>query len=268
MKDALSILIKESRKFKIIDKEEIKILIDKAQRGDKIALDKVVKSNMRFVINLAKQFTIKGMDLDELIASGNEGLLTAIYKYDISKNVPFTSYAAFWIKQAMYTLIYYCRDTIRLPLTQIVIVNRIAKVVNATIKETGNKPTNAEIAAKLNIPVSKVDFLAKFSNRIHSLDEPIGGNEEYSTLQEIIPSDYDIEEEINNKTIERALIEGMNILSCREQVILKLAFGIDVPVVSLTELGKLFGISKERIRQIRDKALYKLKEKFSYLRVA
>ena len=164
MTDSLACYFKDIKKYSLLDKDTMNELIIKAQNGDNRAKDKVITANLKFVILLANKFKIKGMDVEDLISSGNIGLVKAVEKFNPKLNVPFTSYAAYWIQQSMYKLIYDCRDTIRLPLTQRVIANKIAKVTNEYIKENGITPSTTEIANILGISVAKVDFLAKFNN--------------------------------------------------------------------------------------------------------
>ena len=259
MTDSLSSYYRELSKCKILDNEELNRLIVKAQQGDSRAIDTIVKSNLRFVVSLAKNFQVKGMDIEDLISSGNEGLLTAIKKFDPTRNVPFTSYAAFWIKQSMYYLIYYNRDSIRLPLTQRV----KAKVVNDCIKHNGYTPSTHEIATILGYKEATVDMLLKFGVRPRSLDETVC--EDGSQLQDLIPSSYNLEEEVNNRLINEMLEKASAILSNREKDIVNLLIGKFGLTLTLQEVADLYGVSKERIRQVRDRALNRLKEKFLYL---
>lgn len=266
MTESLAYYFKELKNCKILDKEEINRLIIKAQAGDNKARDKVVMSNLRFVVTLAKDFELKGMSLEDLISSGNEGLIHAISKYNPSKGVSFTFYASYWIKQAMYTLIYYNRDSIRLPLTQRVMANKIAKATNDCIKKNGYTPSSTEIAQLTGLKIEDIDYLSKFNNRIKSLDEHIGGEDEYSQLQDIIPSDYDLESEVNTKLIEDLIVKSCTFISSRERDILNLLYGTYGLVLTLQEVANLYGISKERIRQIRDEALSKLRKRYKNLK--
>lgn len=267
MTDSLACYFKDIKRYKVLDKDTMNELIIKAHNGDNKAKDKVVRANLKFVILLANKFKIKGMDVEDLISSGNIGLIKAVERFNPEFNVPFTSYAAYWIEQSMYRLIYDCRGTIRLPLTQRAIVNKIAKATNAFIKENGVKPTSSELSEILDIPVSKIEFLIQFNNKTASLDEPIGNSDDgYNQLQDVIPSDYDLAESINTKLISQLITDGASALNNREYDVLSLLYGIHATTLSLKEVSDIFGVSKERIRQIRDKALLRLKEKFKYLK--
>lgn len=266
MTDSLACYFKDIKRYKVLDKETMNELIIKAHNGDNRAKDKVINANLKFVVLLANKFKVKGMNVEDLISSGNIGLVKAVERFNPELNVPFTSYASYWIEQAMYKLIYDCRNTIRLPLTQRVIANKIAKATNEYIKENGATPSSSELSTILNIPVAKIDFLAKFNNKTASLDEPIGnGEDEYSQLQDMIASDYNLEEEVNIRLISKLLNESTSLLNNREHDVLCLLYGIYETSLSLKEVSDIFGVSKERIRQIRDKALTRLKEKFQYL---
>lgn len=265
MTDSLACYFKDIKRYSLLDKDTMNELIIKAQNGDNRAKDKVITANLKFVILLANKFKIKGMDVEDLISSGNIGLVRAVEKFNPKLNVPFTSYAAYWIQQSMYKLIYDCRDTIRLPLTQRIIANKIAKTTNEYIKENGTTPSSTEIANILGISVAKVDFLAKFNNRAESLDKPVGNEEGYSQLQDMIPSDYDVEEDISNNLIRKVVSEGTVMLNNREYDVVCLLYGIHETTLSLKEVADIFGVSKERIRQIRDRAFERLKDKFKYL---
>lgn len=266
MTDSLACYFNDIKRYKVLDKETLNELIIKAHNGDNRAKDKVINANLKFVILLANKFKMKGMDVEDLISSGNIGLVKAVERFNPELNVPFTSYAAYWIEQSMYKLIYDCRNTIRLPLTQRTVANKIAKATNEFIKENGVKPTSSELSEILGIPIAKIEFLAQFTNRLASLDETLGTSDDgYSQLQDIIPSNYDLEEVVNMNLISQVVTEGTNILNNREYDILSLLYGIHGTSISLKEVSDMFGVSKERIRQIRDKALARLKEKFQYL---
>lgn len=265
MTESLSYYFRELKKCKILDKEEINRLIVKAQAGDNRARDKIIMSNLRFVVTIAKSFEIKGMPLEDLISSGNEGLLHAITKFNPNKGASFISYASYWIKQAMYTLIYYNRDSIRLPLTQRVMANKIAKATNECIKKNGYIPSSTELSQITGIDIEDIDYLAKFNNRIKSLDEHIGGEDTYSQLQDVIPSDYNLESEINYKLIEELIVKSAKFISSREKDILSLLFGVHNLTLTLQEVANLYGVTKERIRQIRDEALRKIRTRYKHL---
>lgn len=267
MTESLLSYFHELSKCKILDKEELNRLIIASQNGDLRARDKVVKSNLRFVVTLAKSFNLKGMTLEDLISSGNEGLLIAISKYKPDKNVPFTSYAAYWIKQSMYYLIYYNRDTIRLPLTQRIMANKIAKCVNECVKTSGYTPTTIEISEKTGIPESTVDYLASFNIKPSSLDAKVNSDEGSSQLQEIIPSEYNLEEEIHFKYVSELVQKVAKFLSNKEKDIINLSFGTYGTTLTLQEIANLYGVSKERIRQIKDKAIDRLRNKCKDLHI-
>ena len=169
-------------KYKILDNEEINKLIVEAQNGDEKAREKVITSNLRFVVTIAKQFQNRGIPLMDLISSGLEGLCKSVNKFDPTRGVKFLNYSAWWIKQCIYTTIYWYGREIRLPVTQHLKVIQILRATNEFIKKNGRNPTTNELHTLTNIPEKQIDYLAQFSNRLVSVDDFIGGDEENSQV--------------------------------------------------------------------------------------
>lgn len=253
---------RDINKYKPLEITELNNLIVKAQEGDMKAREKVVNSNLKFVVTIAKQFQNRGIPLMDLIGSGTEGLIKAVEKFDPSRNVKFLSYAVWWIKQAIYTSIYWHSREIRLPVSQHLAVIKILEATNKFIKKNGRIPTTNELHEMTGLREKTIDYLAQFSHNLMSVDDYLGGDEENSQVGDIIPNgDKPIEDEVNKQFINKELCKCMEILSIREHDIIMLYFGLGVPQIPQEEIGNMFGLGKERIRQIKEKALDKMRKR-------
>lgn len=260
----LTSYLRDISKYKILDPTELNILIDKAQKGDNIAREKVVKSNLRFVITIAKQFQNRGIPLMDLISSGNLGLLKSIDKFDTSRGVSFLSYAVWWIRQSIYNSIYWQAKEIRLPMSQQLLVISILDVTNKFIQQHGRTPSSEEISEITNIPREQIDYLSQFSNKLVSVDDFIGGDEENSQVCDIIPDgEPPLEDTINKKFVSEILEKILNKLSIREHDIICMLFGIGMNPVNPKVVADMFGVGNERIRQIKEGALAKMRRRYS-----
>lgn len=254
---------KEVSKYKLLDDTTTKELIVKAQKGDKVAKDKVVCSNLRFVIRTAKQFQNKGIPLIDLISSGNCGLIKSVDLFDVNRGVKFLTYAVWWIKQAIYTSIYWQSREIRLPISQQLLVIQIVDATNKFIKKHGRNPNSIELHELTNIPTEQIDYLSQFFNKLVSVDDYIGGDEEHSQVGDIIPDkSVSVEDEVNDHIVSEELDNYLSKLTLREHDILILSFGIGIAPMKATKIGELFGLGRERVRQIKDKALERLRKRF------
>lgn len=260
----LTAYLRDISRYKILECSEINELIEKAQAGDKQARDKVITSNLRFVVTVAKQFQNRGLPLMDLISSGSEGLMKAVDKFDTRRGVTFLSYAIWWIKQSIYNSIYWQAKEIRLPMSQQLLVNTITDCIDKFLKEHHRNPSSIEISEITEIPVEQIDFLAQFSNKLVSVDDFIGGDEENSQVCDIIPGDEEPLEDIVNKQYVTDEIKGMlSRLTIREHDLLCMYFGIGMPKVNAKVIADMYGVGNERIRQMKEAALAKLKKRFS-----
>lgn len=254
---------KEVNRYKVLDADTINDLIIKAQQGDKEAKDKVVCANLRFVIKVAKGFQNKGIPLIDLISTGNCGLIKAIDYFDVNRGVKFLTYAIWWIKQAIYISIYWQSREIRLPISQQLLVIQIVDATNKFIKKNGRNPNTIELHELTNIPTKQIDYLSQFFNKLVSIDDFIGGDEEHNQVGDIIPdNNVDVENEVNEHIVSEELDAYLSKLTLREHDILLLCYGLGVPKIKINQIGNMFGLGRERIRQIRDKALERLRKKF------
>lgn len=260
----LTAYLRDISRYKILECSEINELIEKAQQGDKIAREKVVNANLRFVVTVAKQFQNRGLPLMDLISSGNEGLMKAVDKFDTRRGVTFLSYAIWWIRQSIYNSIYWQAKEIRLPMSQQLLVNTITDCIDKFLKEHHRNPSSIEISEITEIPVEQIDFLAQYSNKLVSVDDFIGGDEENSQVCDVIPGDEEPLEDMVNKQYVTDEIKGMlSRLTIREHDLLCMYFGIGMPKVNAKVIADMYGVGNERIRQMKEAALAKLKKRFS-----
>lgn len=257
--------LRDISKYKILDSSEINELIIEAQKGNDIARNKVVNSNLRFVVTIAKQFQHRGIPLMDLIEAGNEGLIYSVDKFDINKGVTFLSYAVWWIKQFIYKSIYWTSKIVRLPMSQQLLVNTITNTIDEFIKEHHRNPSSLEISELTNIPEDQVDFLAQFSNKVISVDDYIRGDEENIQICDTIPDlNIPLDDKINREYVIKELKEIIGELSIREHDLLCMLYGIDMSPVNQKIIANMFGVGRERIRQMKEGALDKLRRRFSY----
>lgn len=257
--------LRDISKYKILDSSEINELIIEAQKGNDIARNKVVNSNLRFVVTIAKQFQHRGIPLMDLIEAGNLGLIYSVDKFDINKGVTFLSYAVWWIKQFIYKSIYWTSKIVRLPMSQQLLVNTITNTIDEFIKEHHRNPSSLEISELTNIPEDQVDFLAQFSNKVISVDDYIRGDEENIQICDTIPDlNIPLDDKINREYVIKELKEIIGELSIREHDLLCMLYGIDMSPVNQKIIANMFGVGRERIRQMKEGALDKLRRRFSY----
>lgn len=259
----LNAYLRDISKFKILDSSEIISLIELAQNGDELAKEKVIKSNLRFVVTIAKQFQNRGVPLMDLISEGNVGLAKAVDKYDPNRGVAFLSYAIWWIRQCIFNSIYWHGKEIRLPMSQQMLVINITDASSKFLQEHHRNPSSVELSELTNIPVEQIDYLSQFNNKLVSVDEFIGGDEENSQVCDIIPDgEPSLDEQINKSYIVDELKRYLSKLTIREHDLLCMIYGIGMPVVNPKVIQNMFGVGGERIRQMKEAALSKLKRRF------
>lgn len=260
----LASYLKDISKYKILDPDEIVKLVKSAQEGDSIAKEKVVQSNLRFVVTIAKQFQNRGIPLMDLISSGNEGLIKAIDKFDVTRGVTFLSYAVWWIRQSIYNSIYWQAREIRLPMSQQLLVISILDATNKFLQTNCRNPSSEEISEITGIPRDQIDYLSQFSNKLVSVDDSIGGDEENSQVCDIIPDGEPLlDEQVNKSYVTKELESLLSKLTVREHDLMCMLFGIGMPSVNPKIIAEMYGVGNERIRQMKEGALAKLRRRFS-----
>ena len=259
----LTAYLKEISKFPIYPANEIVKFIEKAQNGDLEARDIVVRSNLRFVVTIAKQWQGRGVPLMDLISEGNNGLLYAIGKFDINRGTPFISYAVHWIKQYIYQAIYWNGREIRLPVSQQVKIIQLLKAESDFAKSNLRNPSPSELSEITGIDEEDIHFLSQFSNKLISVDDFLGGDPENNQVCDVIPDREPLlDETINKEYLYEQLEKILSKLSIREHDIICLLFGLGREPLENKVIGDLFGVGTERIRQIKENALKKLRSRY------
>jgi RNA polymerase primary sigma factor len=263
--ELLNSYLKDIAKYKVLDSSEVAILISKAQAGDEKARNQVITSNLRFVVTIAKQYQNRGIPLMDLISAGTEGLIKSVDKFDVNRGTVFLTYAGWWIKQCIYNTIYAHGEEIRLPISQRLLVIKILDTTNKFIQTHSRNPSIDELAELTGIETSQIDFLSQFSNKVLSIDDYVGGDEDGNQLCDVIPDNEPLlDEQINKKFVLADLDNMLDTLSNREQDLIRMLFGIGMDPVEAKDVADMFGVGKERIRQMKEAALGRLKKKFSH----
>jgi len=252
--------LQEIGKEELITVEEEVELAQRIKKGDQAALEKLTKANLRFVVSVAKQYQNQGLSLPDLINEGNLGLIKAGQKFDETRGFKFISYAVWWIRQSIMQAVAEQSRIIRLPLNQVGSLNKMRKAFAEFEQENERKPTPEELAKKLELPVDKVADTLRVSGRHVSVDAPFVDGEDNSLLDVLVNSDSpnadrDLMMESLGKEISRALAT----LTERESDIITQFFGIGCQEMTLEEIGERFGLTRERVRQIKEKAIRRLR---------
>lgn len=261
--DSVRLYLREIGKIPLLNAEEELELAQKVVAGDKRAKDKMAEANMRLVVSIAKRYVGRGLDLLDLIQEGNTGLLRAVEKFDPDKGFKFSTYATWWIRQAITRAIADQARTIRIPVHMVETINKLLRTQRRLTQELNREPTNEEIAKEMEIEVEKVEHIMKIKQDISSLDASVRDDEEDSVLADFIEDEDTIspEESATNQLLKEHVKDMLGALTEREQKILKLRFGLeDGKSHTLEEVGQEFSVTRERIRQIEAKALAKLRK--------
>ena len=260
--ESIGLYFKDVSRNKVLSAEEESQLYSEIKKGNKKAIDKLITANLRFVISVAKKYQGNGLSLVDLIQEGNLGLIKAAEVFDPDRGIKFISYAVWWIRQSIMKALSDQSRTIRLPLNQISCLSKVNKVSEKFEQTHNRKPSVNELEDIINIPANKLNMSMALTGSTVSLDSKIKDDSE-STLVDIIPdsckpSDYDT----GKNDLPRTIRAILNTLSNRDSDIIKMAFGIDMFPMPLTEVASKFGIGYERARQLQQAALKKIKEKY------
>lgn len=263
--DSVRLYLREIGKIPLLSAEEELELAKKVQAGNKRAKDKMAEANMRLVVSIAKRYSGRGLDFLDLIQEGNTGLLRAVEKFDPDKGFKFSTYATWWIRQAITRAIADQARVIRIPVHMVETINKLLRTQRRMTQELNREPTIEELSKALDMEPEKIEYVMKIKQDIHSLDAGVGrdGDEEESSLGDFIEDEDTAtpEESASSQLLKEQVQEVLSSLSDREQKIVKMRFGLENGKShTLEEVGQEFAVTRERIRQIEAKALAKLRK--------
>ncbi len=259
--DPVRMYLKEIGQVKLLSAEEEIELARRVAEGDKEAKNQLTEANLRLVVSIAKKYSGRGLHILDLIQEGNTGLIRAVDKFDYTKGNKFSTYATWWIRQAITRAIADQARTIRVPVHMVEVINKATRCNRKLVQELGREPTLEEIATELNLPIEKIIEANRTAADTLSLDTPVG-DEEDTTIGSFVEDDNTMgpAEATSNTLLAEALSEILGTLTEREADVLRMRFGMyDGRTHTLEEVGQIFGVTRERIRQIENKAIRKLR---------
>jgi len=252
--------LQEIGREELISVEEEVELAQRIKKGDQAALEKLTKANLRFVVSVAKQYQNQGLSLPDLINEGNLGLIKAAEKFDETRGFKFISYAVWWIRQSILQALAEQSRIVRLPLNQVGSLNKINKAYSKFEQEHERKPSPEELADQLELPADKVADTLRVAGRHISVDAPFVEGEDNSLLDVLVNSDSpNADKTLINESLAREIERALATLTERESDIIKLFFGIGCQEMTLEEIGERFGLTRERVRQIKEKTIRRLR---------
>ena len=263
--DSVRLYLREIGKIPLLSAEEEMDLARRIVEGDKKAKDKMAEANMRLVVSIAKRYSGRGLDFLDLIQEGNTGLLRAVEKFDPDKGFKFSTYATWWIRQAITRAIADQARTIRIPVHMVETINKLLRTQRRMTQELNREPTIEELSKELDMEPEKIEYVIKIKQDISSLDAGVGrdGEDDDSVLQDFIVDEDTVspEDSASNQLLKEQVQEILSSLSDREQKIVRMRFGLDNGKNhTLEEVGQEFAVTRERIRQIEAKALAELRK--------
>ena len=261
-RDSVNLYLKDISHIKMLSPEEEKEIATRARAGDKRARDKLIAANTRFVVSVAKQYQGQGLDLEDLISEGNAGLIRAADKFNPDLGWKFISYAVWWIRQAIMQALSDKSRTIRLPLSQVALYNKIRKATSEFIAKNEREPSLFELEELTGIPESKILTIVNSSSKMISVDSPLKDDEQ-GTFVDIIPNQNipKTDSEMLKESKEKELQEIFKDLSPRNHDIIRMYFGFGCTPLTLEQIADRFGVHSERIRQLKEESLNIIKDK-------
>lgn len=239
--------------------EEVE-LAQKIKKGDRRALERLTRANLRFVVSVAKQYQNQGLSLPDLINEGNVGLIKAAEKFDETRGFKFISYAVWWIRQSILQAIAEQGRIVRLPLNQVGSVNKINRELNKFEQEHERRPSVDEIADRIDLPEDKIEEAMKVNNRHVSMDAPFVDGEDNSLLDVLADNDMPMADKaLVQESLRKEIDRAIELLNDREQKVVRAFFGIGSPEMTLEEIGEKYNLTRERVRQIKEKAIRRLR---------
>jgi RNA polymerase sigma factor, sigma-70 family len=258
--DSLDKYLQEIGHEELITVEEEVELAQRIRKGDRKALERLTKANLRFVVSVAKQYQNQGLSLPDLINEGNMGLIKAAEKFDETRGFKFISYAVWWIRQSILQAIAEQSRIVRLPLNQVGSVNKINRILNKFEQENERRPSIDEIAEKTDLPEDKIEDAMKVPGKHISVDAPIVDGEENSLLDLLASTDTPTTDNaLVLESLREEIAEALQTLNERERNVIEAFFGINQQEMTLEEIGDKYGLTRERVRQIKEKAIRRLR---------
>ncbi len=253
-------------KIDLLLPEEEASLAARIREGDEEALEKLTKSNLRFVVSVAKQYQNQGLSLSDLINEGNVGLMKAAKRFDETKGFKFISYAVWWIRQSILQAIVEYSRIVRLPVNKATMYNRVQKALASFIQEYERRPSNEELAEMMEVSPEEINKILSLGNKHVSFDAPVSNEDSDSTMIDLfVNKDYKhTDEELLLESVSIDVLSSLSVLNLREKEILKDYFGLDGrPELNLEEIAEKFGLTRERVRQVKERALRRLRKSYN-----
>ncbi len=258
--ESLDKYLQEIGREDLITVEEEVELAARIRNGDRKALERLTKANLRFVVSVAKQYQNQGLSLADLINEGNLGLIKAAEKYDETRGFKFISYAVWWIRQSILQAISEQSRIVRLPLNQVGSLNKINRELNKFEQENERRPSAEELSERINLPEDKIDEAINASNRHVSVDAPFSDSDENSLLDVLVNDDSPTaDRQLVQESLKAEICQALKLLTERERNVIEAFFGINQPELTLDEIGTKYNLTRERVRQIKEKAIRRLR---------
>jgi len=253
--------LQEIGREELITVEQEVELAARIRKGDRRALETLTKANLRFVVSVAKQYQNQGLSLPDLINEGNLGLIKAAEKFDETRGFKFISYAVWWIRQSILQALAEQARIVRLPLNQVGSLNKITKALAKFEQENERRPSSEELASIIGLPVDKIGDTLKVQGRHISVDAPFVEGEDNSLLDVLVNDDSPMADRtLVNESLSKEIDRALDTLTPREKDIIRMFFGIGTHEMTLEEIGQTFGLTRERVRQIKEKAIRRLRQ--------
>mgnify|MGYP002525367845 CR=1 FL=1 len=258
--ESLDKYLQEIGKEELLSTDEEVELAQRIRKGDRKALERLTKANLRFVVSVAKQYQNQGLSLPDLINEGNLGLIKAAEKFDETRGFKFISYAVWWIRQSILQAIAEQSRIVRLPLNQVGAVNKINREANRFEQEYERRPSAEELSEKIDIPEEKIDDALHISGHHVSVDAPFVDGEDNSLLDVLVNDDAPMaDRQLVLESLRAEIASALQMLNDRERKVIEAFYGINQPEMTLEEIGTKYGLTRERVRQIKEKAIRRLR---------
>ena len=258
--ESLDKYLQEISKEGLLTVEEEVELAARVRKGDQKALETLTRANLRFVVSVAKQYQNQGLSLPDLINEGNLGLIKAAERFDETRGFKFISYAVWWIRQSILQAIAEQSRIVRLPLNQVSSVNKISQVLSRFEQENERRPSVDEISEQVDLPLEKIDEALSINGKHVSVDAPFADGEDNSLLDVLVNDNSpSADKQLVLESLRQEIQKALSCLNERERMIIEAYYGIEQPEMTLEEIGTKYGLTRERVRQIKEKAIRRLR---------